>query len=288
MQRIAKPTTLLLPPILLLALFWGTSFVGLDFGVHWDESRAKFDSVRDSLKTGVFLQASGDLEIQSYEGKNYNYGGVNYLLTWSGFTPELLRFLRGDSWTREALSDAITPIIYTNAVRLRVRAIYVVVASLAILWLFCLNIVLGRSRLEAFLAAAILACSWELAYHSRWIAPDAVMMQFALLSFLCLALGMSRGKLHWLHAGAVALGLTIGTKYPGALALPLFLVGAGPHPLAAEALPVLPAGALRSTGGNCRVYFLLTNPGVLLDPFRFFAQLSEQGRLMRSDGTDTP
>jgi 4-amino-4-deoxy-L-arabinose transferase-like glycosyltransferase len=157
-----------------------------------------------------------------------------------------------------------------------VSAIYVVVASLAILWLFCLNIVLGRSRLEAFLAAAILACSWELAYHSRWIAPDAVMMQFALLSFLCLALGMTRSKLHWLYAGAVALGLTIGTKYPGALALPVFLVGAG-HTLWRQkhSLSFL-VGRCAALAGIAGLTFLLTSPGVLLDPFRFFTQLSEQ------------
>src|SRR5436309_3343424 len=118
------------------------------------------------------------------------------------------------------------PVIYSMPVRLRVRAIFLLLSSLSIVWLYCLNVVLGRSRIESFLAAAILSCSWEVAYHSRWIAPDAVMMQFGLLSFLCVAAGAKWNRVHWLYLGAAAVGLAAGTKYPGALILPFFMVGA--------------------------------------------------------------
>src|SRR4029077_12572201 len=83
-----RPWPLLSLGFLLTCFIW-TSFYGLNFGVQWDETRGQFDSIRDSLKTGVLLQGA-DL---SEEGSNYNHGGVNYLLTWSGMAPQVLDFL---------------------------------------------------------------------------------------------------------------------------------------------------------------------------------------------------
>ena len=69
---------LILPVVPLLVCFWVPSFYGLDFGVHWDETRAKFGSVLNSLNNGLMFQGAGLEE----DGYNYNHGGVNYLLTW--------------------------------------------------------------------------------------------------------------------------------------------------------------------------------------------------------------
>jgi len=271
MNKVGNRFTFVLPPALLLILFWSVSFSGLDFGVHWDEVRAKFDSVKKSVETGIFLQSVGEPD-----GHSYNYGGVNYLLTLSGFAPELTRYLAEGPHTREALTQAIAPLIYTMKIRLRVRAIYAFFSSLSIVWLYCLCRVLDRSRTESFLAAAILTLSWEINYHSRWIAPDVVMMQFAVLTFLCLALGMKRRSLGWLYGAAIAAGLTAGTKYPGALVLPSLLVGAAytfwQARLSAFHLLKHLTGLTAATG----LTFVLTTPGVLVDPFGFFAQLHEQ------------
>src|SRR5437764_14375782 len=50
-----------IPLFLVLICFFWTSFYGLNFGAHWDEARAKLDSVRDSVNTGWFIQgASGE------------------------------------------------------------------------------------------------------------------------------------------------------------------------------------------------------------------------------------
>ncbi len=271
MSEISKARTTLLSLILLLAFFWWASLYGSNFGFHWDENRAKFDSVRKSLETGIFLQS-----VEEPDGFSYNYGGVNYLLTWLGFTPEIITYLHNGNLTREALSAAITPMIYATAARLRVRAIYVFLSSLSILWLFYLTIVLGRSRLESFLAATILAASWEIAYHSRWIAPDVVMMQFAALAFLCLAIGVTQQKVHAFYWGAIAIGLAAGTKYPGILVLPFFLLGATAvvwqqH---RSVLSVLKNTiALAAISG---LTFAITTPGAVVDPFRFFFQVTEQ------------
>jgi 4-amino-4-deoxy-L-arabinose transferase-like glycosyltransferase len=268
-RKITDLSTLVLPPGIVLMFFLTTSFYGLNFGFHWDENRAKFDSVQNSVATGLFMQAAG-------KGRNYNYGGVNYLLTWSGFVPELMTYLRNGHLTRERLSAVIMPIVYATNIRLRVRAIYVVLSSLSIVWLFCLSLVLGRSRMEAFLAAAALGCSWEIAYHSRWIAPDVVMMHFALLSFLCLALGLVHKRLRWLYIGAVAIGLTVGTKYTGGLILPFFLAGAAYmlwQTRRSIMLVISHGSILVALSGFT---FAITTPGAVLDPFRFFDEIRVQ------------
>src|SRR5215510_1955670 len=204
----------LLPLLLVLVCFLWSSFYGLNFGAHWDEATAKFLSIKDTLQTGVFLQGG------KTTGATYNYGGLNYLLTWAGFAPEISHFLIHDPFTLEAFSAAIQPGLFELPVKMRVRKLYLLLCALSIVWLYSLTLVLGRSRIEALLAAAILAASWEFAYHSRWIAPDGVMMQFALLSFLCLAMGMTRKTGRWFYFAAVAAGLATGTKYTGALVLP--------------------------------------------------------------------
>jgi len=271
MNKVVNRLAPVLPPALLVILFLSVSFYGLDFGVHWDETHAKLDSVKKSAETGIFLQSVGEPD-----GRSYNYGGVNYLLTLSGFVPELTRYLAEGPRTREGLTQAIVPLVYTLKIRLRVRAIYLVLSSLSILWLYCLCLVLDRSRTEAFLAAAILSLSWEINYHSRWIAADVVMMQFAVLTFLCLGVGVKRRSLGWLYCAAIAAGLAAGTKYPGALVLPFVLVGAA-YTLWQMCSSVFHlskhlAGLTAATG----LTFLLTTPGVVLDPFGFFAQLHEQ------------
>ena len=260
------------PLLLLLICFWGTCVYGLNFGHHWDEDRAKFDSVRDSLNTGLLFQAA-DL---TDTGGNYNYGGVNYLLTWSGLTPEVMRFLLSGPYTRERLSGAISPILYSNAVRVRIRAIYLVLSSLCIVWLFCLGRVLGRSRFESILAAAIFAMSWEVAYHSRWVAPDVIMTQFVLLAMLCLALGVESEKRHWLYCGAIASGFAIGTKYTGGLILPFFLIGAGWTLWKERGSTVYVLKHGLGLTAIAAFTFVLTTPGVVIDPFRFLYQLNDQ------------
>src|SRR5207247_5740554 len=126
-----------------------TNFIDeANFGTHWDENRAKFDSVRDSLRNGLLLQGAA----LSPERKEYNHGGLNYLLIWAGLTPEVLRFLIVGPHTLESLSRTINPVLYTTTVRVRVRAIYVVLSGLCIVWSFGLVLLLCRSRMEALLA----------------------------------------------------------------------------------------------------------------------------------------
>jgi 4-amino-4-deoxy-L-arabinose transferase-like glycosyltransferase len=266
-QKRAGLPLLILLPTLLMALFLWISIYGVNFGVHWDENAAKFDSVQDSIKTGLFMQAA------STKDDRYVYGGLNYLLTWLGFSPEMLQFIAKGQWNQDAFSAAISPIIYSVKAKVRVRAIYIVISGLSILWLFLLNIVLGRSRLEAFLGAAIFAFSWEVGYHSRWIAPDQIMMHFVLLSFLCLAAGITSKRLLWFYLGAISMGLTIGSKYPGGLVLPFFIVGVAlaTWQQTRSAVAIIKRGV--AIAGITFMTFVATTPGIIQDPFRFFGTL---------------
>jgi len=271
MRQPTIPLRKLIPVIPVLAFFLWTSFYGLNFGVHWDETRSKFDSVKNSIDSGLLMQGIPDPDRK--DNTYYTYGGVNYLLTWAGLTPEVFKFLHAEKWNRQALSNAISPAIYTVSTRVRVRGIYVVLCSLSIVWLYCLNIVLGRSRMEAFLAAAILAGSWEFAYHSRWIAPDVLMMQFVLLSFFALAMGRETKKTGWFYIAAVAVGLAAGTKYPAGLSI-FFIVPGALQVLWQKQRSV--TTLLKHSiglGGTAFATFVLTTPGVLLDPFSFFGHL---------------
>src|SRR5262245_4259127 len=268
--RIKNEWRQLLPLLPVLVCFLWTSVYGLNFGTHWDETSAKFESIKDTLETGVFLQGG------STHGATYNYGGLNYLLTWAGFAPEISHFLIHDPFTREAFSAAIRPGLYELPVRLRVRRLYLLLSALSIVWLYSLTLVLGRSRIEALLAAAILAASWEFAYHSRWIAPDGVMTQFALLSFLCLAIGMTRKTGRWFYFAAVAAGLATGTKYTGALVLPFVVAGVS-HVQWRESRCF--ASILKWSArliGVAVVTFVITSPGILLDPFHFVSEIQDQ------------
>jgi 4-amino-4-deoxy-L-arabinose transferase-like glycosyltransferase len=75
-----------------------------------------------------------------------------------------------------------------------------------------------KAPVEAFLASSFFALSWEVAYHSRWIATDGILMQFGTLTILlCLASYHSKRKQGIASLAAVAAGLGFGTKYPGGL-----------------------------------------------------------------------
>ena len=74
----------------------------------------------------------------------------------------------------------------------------------------------GRPSTEALLGDLVLGLSWALAYHARWIAPDAVMPQFGALTMLSSMLAWWRPDQRiWLPLAAV--GLACGTKYAGGL-----------------------------------------------------------------------
>ena len=133
-----------------------------------------------------------------------------------------------------------------------------------------------RSRAEAIFAAGLLGFSWEFAYHARWIAPDALLLQFAALTLFALfrAVHAADGR-NWLYVASVAAGLACGTKYPGGLLM---------APVGVATLMVVwrlgPSGRERRLVQTSVVavvlfvgWFLVTTPGAVLEPEMFRANV---------------
>ena len=198
----------------LLTLYTGV--IGTDFRSHWDE-RKLFKSIRESIPEGSVLPGW------------YNHPSMIYDLTVLSESPEILTLYLSDRSTfRENMEKQLVG-DNLRKLTLRARMMFLGISSLSILWTYLLVYVWTKQWPQALLSSAILASSWELAYHVRWIAPDALLMQFGILTILLVFLALrSSGpkKFMWLIAAAIAAGLACGTKYFGGIFLvPVFLGG---------------------------------------------------------------
>jgi 4-amino-4-deoxy-L-arabinose transferase-like glycosyltransferase len=234
-----------LPVLLPLLLLIGSGLQGLDFGTHWDEKYYQIRPVKTMVSTGILLP------------RYYGYPSFNYWVGLAALTPEFLAS-GGD------LLDTLDGHRYL----LRLRAVFLIVTSLSVLWIYLLVLNWRRSWPEALLAALFLAFSWEVAYHLRWVATDGMLMQFGALTILLATLSrLSNGGRRWLYFAAAAAGFGCGTKYPGGLLL----------------VPVLIAGYSLRDGKPCRgaaliwvraalIFagaYLLTTPATLFDSAEF-------------------
>jgi hypothetical protein len=265
--RAIRPLLLRVFPVLLpLILFNYAGISAVDFGTHWDETE-HLVNVQHSLQTETLLPAGGytlDNDPRLATGY-YAYPSVLYWVTLASAAPEILR--HPDHVTNPALGEFVV----SHSFRLRVRAVCVAISSLAILWLYLAVLRCKRSWLEAFFAAMLLCGSWEISYHSRWIAPDTIVMQFAALCLLaCTCIVHCRDFKARAKWAAIAAGLAAGSKYPAALLL----------------IAVIPAACSR--GGSVRFLiqlclialatFLITTPGAVLQPWPFLHWLAYQHR----------
>lgn len=236
----------LLPAFGILAVFLVTGWRGLDFGNHWDEVVLE-QAAQDAYAAGVFVP------------QFYQYPSVSYWLTVAGKLPSALQ-------TTHPVSD-----VSRDMATLRVG--FLAVTSLIVLWTYGAALVLRRTVWEATLAGALVGLSWEIAYHARWIAPDAIMAQFAALTLLLLVAAWRwPGQRGYLYGAAVGAALATGTKYPaGALLLPVLVT------LWRVVTPASPRQLARQTAYLLAVFglaYLLTTPGTLLAPVEFFRDLS--------------
>src|SRR5262249_15728738 len=173
-------------------------------------------------------------------------------------------------------------VVDSHAYLLRVRALFLVITSLSVVWVYLIVLHWRQSWVEALLGSAFLALSWEVAYHLRWIATDGMLTQFAALTLLfTLRSWVKRHRHLWLQLAAVAAGLACGTKYPGGLILVPVLAAAymtwnGKSYLAL--IRLLAQLVIIFTG-----VYLVTTPGTLLQPLRFLGDI-ESTRALSSSG----
>jgi len=259
-------TLAIIPFLVLLAL----ASRGIDFGYHWDEVHNKINALDYSLEHNFTLLPDG-----------YTYPGVNYWLALGTLSPEILTTLANVGPDAAAFKAKLKPVIHGEPFLLRLRHVYVFIAALTAIWIFLAVLEWGGHWLEALGSSLLFATSPEVVYHARWVAPDAVLMQFGALTFLLLVIAWKRNSRLALRLAAMAAGLACGTKYPGALLL----------------LPVLllPFLQRRTAGGWGRAFlrgtglfllfvgtYLVTTPGTVLQPITFYQSLHESWTIYAS------
>ncbi|MFT7670055.1 MAG: hypothetical protein ACI8X5_002762 [Planctomycetota bacterium] len=247
--RVGRWFLLVIP---LLVFTWAGE-LGLDFGRHWDEGHRIVD-LSTAARDRTLLPAA------------YNYPSMCFNLGMVALLPDLIETQALGSATVE-YREAIAHAAQSHEFMLQLRRHYVVLTAFALIWVFASMLALGRRPLEALFAACLLMGSFELSYHSRWAAPDAIMMQFVALTVMALIQGQRKpAEFRWLILAAVGAGLAGGTKYLGALlTVPLLLLVLFRRP---QLKPLL------IVAGTCLATFLLTTPGALIQPWNFFEDLA--------------
>lgn len=253
----------ILPVLVPLILAIWTGIAGVDFGTHWDEKIH-----RDTLKHAI----NHETLLPGF----YRYPSLCFDLCCLSMAPEFITELKIGELKGQPFKECLPVLVkhvYTDGFVLRARTIFLLLSSLGILWVYLLVWTWRKSRLEALAAAAFLAFSWEAAYHSRWIAPDALMMQFGALTMFCsvTALIRSQGR-SWLIAAAIAAGLATGTKYTSGLLLLPVCAAAYQHWLKSEKNFRL-SSLLLQIGLLFCITYLITTPGTLLSPTRFIRDI---------------
>jgi len=247
-----------LPLVLLLVLFNVTCVRGVNYGYHWDEAGWHTEPAHLMIQTGVLLP------------KSYIYPSLDKWLVLLPAFPAAIGAVLENGVKPLPIQAAMLSVMDAPDYLLRVRVVFILVSSLAIVWVYAAAIALRHRPWEALVAAAGLALSWEYAYHSRWAVTDCILVQFAALLLFMLALFQRTANPRWLYAAAVAAGLGTGTKYTG-----VFLL----YPVLGAGLLALPFSAIR---GQLRravelcvlafVTYLVTTPATLLDPFLFLSE----------------
>jgi hypothetical protein len=261
-----------------------TGWLGLDFGGHWDEWYC-IEGVANGIKDLSFLPRE-----YTYGGMYFNIGFLLVIPHALGLLPGMLQAIAANP-TRPlevdhypalvSAKNQLVALVHEPDFLLDLRMAYLVIAVLTVIWVYLiLRRLFPGYILAASAGAGFVATSWEVAYHSRFVAVDAMLMQFAALTFLLISEALFRRDppqaARWLIAAAAAAGLGFGTKMTGVFMLVPVLTAAFVHPdlrrgvrsHAALVLGIVFIFALS---------FFLTTPGSLLDPIRFAAAILYEG-----------
>jgi 4-amino-4-deoxy-L-arabinose transferase-like glycosyltransferase len=261
--RKLRKLAILLPVIVPFILLFYSGLWGIDFGWHWDEDRF-FVMIENTIKTGNFTP------------DRYTKPSLTYWLSLSATIPHLIGALQQVGFERKIIIDHLLVVIKSKVFLFQIRQIFLFVSSFTVIWVYIAEIILKRTVVEALLAAALLGFSWELAYHARWMAQDAILMQFGALTLLLVISSVrSKSNIRWvfLVMGSIAAGLGMGTKYPGGLLiLPVliaFYINYGSrYDLSKTVLKA--AGLLLIFV----ISYLISTPGTILQPTIFIADVT--------------
>lgn len=198
----------------LIAFFFGV--LGVDYGPQWDQNLIK-GQVNKYIRTGNFLPGE------------YVYPPVSTYIATTTIIPYAAPFILkyGTNWvpTQQYLLNGVlkNP---NDAFLWNLRRVFILFTLLAIVWTG-----LAASQkdwLAGLVAAAALAFSWEINYHSRLIHPDGPAMQFGSLALMFSFLAFYKKKPSnyrvWLGLAVAATAVATATKYTSGIFLIAVLV----------------------------------------------------------------
>lgn len=256
---------------------------GADYGVHWDE-HYQVEGVSACVDGLVFLP------------QKYIYGSIYFLVGMAvvlrhnrSFPAEFVHDL-----SSRAGGDIIDLAAYPSVQKfqrvshgflgsaeylIENRVIFFALSSLVILWVYLLVRRLRPQRYAgALAAAAFVAGSWELQYHARFIAVDALMAQIFTGQLLLLATAWlastPASRVGWYLGSGAAAGLALSCKATGLAAfLPVALL---PF-LRTEATSLKRRLGLAAAGlAVASLTAVLLQPGLLIDPLRVVSVLRRE------------
>jgi hypothetical protein len=241
----------LIPFLLMLSLSWR----GIDFGKHWDEPINKIYSVGYSINTGFTLLPD-----------SYIYPGVNYWLVVACLTPEIADLAVHHRLTATEAGPRLLAVLNSPEFPLRVRRVYALIGALTAVWVYLTILVWRRSWPAALTGSMLIALSWEVVYHARWIAADELVMQFGALTILLTFLSRKRQQPRLLYLASVAAALACGAKYPGGMMLLPVVSGVWMSGLTFRDRVKTTIAAL----ALFTAVYLASTPGTVLQPFKFY------------------
>ena len=241
----------LLTTITLMAITIFNGLRSIDFGFHWDEP-VHLATVKQALADETFLPAGF-----------YHY-------------PSLLFFLTVLSRLGQRVLQPLG-VGQTDAEFFLIgRSVFLILTVLGALFLFLAAKRIAGQFAGVF-AASVYLLSWQMTYHSRWIAPDALLASLTAVFIWTLIRRMQSPQARLARmAPYIVAGLAASTKYQGAFllagALCLDLLLRGQEDRSARSIIVETSKGL----SVFFVTFVVITPGVLIQPLKVYAAIRDR------------
>lgn len=191
----------------ILAVYMFSGMAAVDFGYHWDEF-ITLDGVKSAFKSWNLLPA------------NYLYPGMIFVIGLCTAAAKMLAISPGQIDTYLASHD------FT----LLLRSVFFTVCSLSSTAVVLCSYRLGLGLIPSLFSGALVLGSWEFFSHARWIASDAIMATFFIISICLMICSLTQNsvgivsRLGLLLLAAAASGLCVSSKYPGGVVLVPLLI----------------------------------------------------------------
>ena len=228
------------------AVFLWCAFSMVRFGRHWDEWKI-IQGVQETITSGVVLPAG------------YNWPSLTYLIALFTSLANLPAVVHAGSIA--AAKTQLAHIVGSPSFTHQLRAVFAVLTASTGLFAVLAARAIGTSWLAASISGAVVLSSFQVLYHSRWIAPDSLVM-LACAMTLAAALPAARDQRPFpLLLAAVAAGIATAAKYTAGCLLLLPLIAAARGPAALARLTIVLA-VFTAT-------YVIITPGTIVDSARF-------------------